>query len=215
MTRWLQVLAWIVVWAAWSAAAYIASAGVGTPDLDATLAVAPLVLAVAVVLWQAGRRWWSVPLAVAAVGMLVWLWPGVRENVPLMYYLQHLGAHLALAVLFGRTLLGPGEALITRLARMADGELSERKARYTRKVTIAWTVFFLANALLSTLLYSFAPIAVWSIHANVLTLPLVALMFGAEFVVRQFVLPANERPGLVESVRAYRKARSSARLGLS
>ena len=215
LARWLQVLAWIVLWAAWSAAAHIGSAGLGTPGLNAALAVAPLVLAVAVVLWQARRRWWSVPAAAAAVGVLVWLWPGVRHNVPLLYYLQHLGAHLALAALFGRTLFGQREALITRLARMGDGELSERKARYTRNVTIAWTVFFLANALVSTLLYAFAPIAVWSVHANVLTLPLVALMFGAEFAVRQFALPAHERPGLAESIRAYRRARSKARLGLS
>jgi len=215
MTRWLQVLAWILLWAAWSAAAHMGSAGLGAPDLNAALAVAPLVLAAFVLLWQARRRWWSLPVAAAAVGVLAWLWPGVRQSVSLMYYLQHLGAHLALAALFGRTLFGPGEALITRLARMADGELSERKARYTRNVTIAWTVFFLANALLSTLLYALAPIAVWSVHANILTLPLVALMFGAEFAVRQFALPAHERPGLVESIRAYREARSRARLGLS
>ena len=47
----------------------------------------------------------------------VWLWPQLRQNVPLLYYLQHVGSQLALAVFFGRTLLGPGEALITRIAR--------------------------------------------------------------------------------------------------
>ncbi len=215
MTWWLQVLAWIVLWAGWSAAAHVGSSGAGTPGVNATLAVAPPALALALLLWQARRRWWSGPVAAAGVGVLVWLWPGVRQNISLMYYLQHLGAHLGLAAFFGRTLFGPGEALITRLARMADGELSEPKARYTRNVTIAWTGFFLANALLSTLLYTLAPVALWSVHANVLTMPLVALMFGAEFAVRQVALPAHERPGLVQSIRAYRKARSTARLGLS
>jgi len=215
MTRWLRVLAWIALCVAWSAAAYLGGAGQGAPDPAAALAVAPLVLAVAAVLWRAGRPWWSVSVAVATAILLAWLWPGVRQNVPLVYYLQHLGIHLALAALFGRTLFGPGEAMITQLARLADGELSQRKARYTRNVTIAWTAFFLANAMLSTLLYNFAPISIWSLHANVLTLPLVALMFGAEFVVRQFALPPHERTGFIDSIRAYRRARSSARLGLS
>ncbi len=209
MRRWPRALAWIVLWAAWAAAAHIASSGLGTPDMNAALGMAPLAIVAGVLLWQARKRW-AWPIGIAGAAACVWLWPELRGNVALLYYLQHVGAHVALAVFFGRTLFGPGEALITRFARMTEGELSDRKVRYTRKVTIAWTAFFVANALLSSLLFLFAPIAVWSLYANVLTLPIVAAMFAAEFAVRQFALPAHERPGLAESIRAYRKARLGA-----
>ena len=56
---------------------------------------------------------------VAVLGLLAWLWPALRQNVALLYYVQHLGTNLALATLFGRSLFGPGEALVTQFSRKA------------------------------------------------------------------------------------------------
>ena len=54
----------------------------------------------------------------------------------------------------------------------------------------------------SALLFFLTPLAVWSAFANFLTLPLVALMFVAEFLVRRRVL--NEAQGSpLDAVRAY------------
>ncbi len=190
----------------WAVAGFLGSAGVGSVDLNTAVAVTPLVVAWAVLLWQFrsfGIRLTGCLLALAGV---LALWPQLRQNISLLYYLQHQGSHLALAILFGRTLWGPGDPLITSMARYIYGDtLSGRKLRYTRQVTVAWTVYFVTNALVSTGLYLWAPTAVWSVHSNLLTGPLIALMFLGEYGVRRRVLPPHERPGLGDIIRAYRR----------
>lgn len=201
----LRALAMVLLFVTWALAAHYGSAGGGQPDINAALGALPLAFVAGLLLWRIANRWLRATGVVAVAALIAWLWPQLRENVPLLYYLQHLGTHLALGTLFGRTLFGPGEALITRIARnIFKGQISERKVRYTRQVTIAWTAFFFANALLSTALFLFAPAAVWSVHANLLTGPLVGLMFLAEYLVRRRVLPPEECPSFITAIRAYR-----------
>lgn len=203
----------LLLMAAWVVAAHVGSAGWGNADFNAAVGVMPIAAAVLMALWRVPQWAWRVAGVLALGALLAWLWPQLRHNVPLLYYLQHLGIHVALGVLFGKSLLGPGEALVTRLARRIFAhELSARKLRYTRGVTLAWTLFFFVNALVSTLLFIWAPPAIWSIHANLLTGPLVGLMFLVEHVWRMCVLPPHERPGIAAIVQAYRResARGSA-----
>lgn len=200
----LLLLAWIV-------GAHLGSTGRGHPDMNVAIAVAPAVLALVPALATRGRAWLLAGLLVTALALQA-AWPALRGNVNLLYYLQHLGIHLALAALFGLSLRGSGDALVTRLARQIMGEhLSPRKVRYTRQVTLAWTVFFLLNALLSTALFIWAPVSVWSLHANVLTGPLVGLMFLVEHLWRKAVLPPQERPSIAAVVRAYLHDRTAQR----
>lgn len=202
----LRNLGVLLLMAAWVIAAHVGSIGWGNAEFNAVVAVLPIAVAMLLALW----RWpqWAVRVAgtMALLALVAWLWPQLRHNVPLLYYLQHLGIHVALGVFFGKSLLGPGDALITRMARRIFAhELSERKVRYTRNVTLAWTLFFFINALVSTALFIWAPAAVWSVHANVLTGPLIGAMFLVEHVWRLCVLPPHERPGLADIVRAYRR----------
>lgn len=210
---WLRAIGAITTLAAmgaWAVAAHVGSAGQGNADANAALAVAPLVAAAALPLLRLPRAFAAGGLALLT-GLLAALWPALRGQVALLYYLQHLGIHLALGLLFGRSLLGPGEALATRIARsIYNGAISERKARYTRGVTVSWTVFFLANALVSTGLFLFAPAEVWSVHANLLTGPLLGLMFAGEMLCRRCLLPPEERPGLAQIVAAYRRQSADA-----
>ncbi len=210
----LRNLGLLLLMAAWVVAAHAGSAGWGNADFNAVVAVLPVMAALFMALWRVPQWGWRVAGVLAVFGLLAWFWTPLRSNVPLLYYLQHLGIHVALGVFFGRSLLGPGEALITRMARrIFSHELSARKVRYTRNVTLAWTVFFFANALVSTMLFIFAPRAIWSVHANLLTGPLIGLMFLVEHLWRRRVLPPHERPGLADIVRAYRResAQRSAR----
>ncbi|MBK8524000.1 MAG: hypothetical protein IPL58_07655 [Betaproteobacteria bacterium] len=202
----LRGLVVVVIVGAWALIAHHGSAGGGNADLNAAVGVTPVVVFFLVLL----SRTPSLPLriagALAGLALLVGLWPHARQNVPLLYYLQHLGAHLALGTFFGRSLIGPGEALITRIARsIYNGTISARKVRYTRQVTLVWTVFFFGNALLSTGLFLFAPPEIWSMHANLLTWPLVGLLFAAEHLWRMHALPPEERPGLVDIIRSFRR----------
>jgi uncharacterized membrane protein len=81
--------------------------------------------------------------------------------------------------------------------------LSPEAQRYTRAVTAAWTIFFVCISLLSVLLYAFAPLRLWSIFSNFLTLPLAALMFVGEYLLRQRLLPSMHRITLADTARAY------------
>lgn len=201
----LRNLAVAAVAVAWALAAYFGSAGAGNRDLVAAVAVAPFLVALAIALWRVRSRLMVIGACLTAFALLAWGWPQLRQNVAGLFYLEHLGSHLALGALFGRTLFGPGEALVTRLARhIFEGQLSARNARYTRQVTVAWTLFFFGNALVSTALFWLAPLSVWSVHATLLTGPLIALMFAAEHLCRLRVLPPEERPSIATAIRAYR-----------
>lgn len=205
-----RMAATVAVLVTWAVASHLGSAGMVGANFAALVAVLPLVVAAVVLLWQwrgAGRRFAGLA---ALVALLVALWPLLKSNTTLLYYLEHVGSLLALAVLFGRSLFGVGDALVTSMARaIYGGTLSDRKQRYTRRVTLAWTLFFLANALVSTVLFWLAPVRIWSIHAHLLMGPLVALMFLGEHLVRLRALPPHERPKLTDVLRAYRERAGS------
>ena len=102
--------------------------------------------------------------------------------------------------------IAPDEPLCTRFARMVRGALDARVVHYTRQVTLAWTIFFAAMMTISIALYLLAPISVWSTFANLLSLPLVALMFVIEYAIRIRVFPDLPHKPILESLRAYRNS---------
>jgi uncharacterized membrane protein len=87
-------------------------------------------------------------------------------------------------LVFGRTLIAAREPLITGFARRVHGSLPPEMETYTRHVTIAWCVFFIAQPAISAALLAWAPLDAWSFFVNVLNLPLLALMFAAEYLYR-------------------------------
>jgi uncharacterized membrane protein len=201
----LRGLAVVIVLAVWAYLAHTSSAGERGADISVLLGVTPIVAALGLLIWRNRHPLLTGTGIVAILGGLAWLWPTLRENVALLFFIQHLGTNLALGTLFGRSLLGDGEALITQFDRAVhQDELSERKRRYTRQSTLAWTLFFLSNALLSAILWLLAPQAVWSVFANLLSGPLLAAMFIGDHLWRVKVLPPEERPSFAQVARAYR-----------
>jgi len=202
LLRGLAVVVFLVLWAV---LAHFGSAGESSADLSVVLGVAPIVTALGLMLWRTTHPVLIGSGIVLMLGGLTWLWPTMRQNIPLLFFIQHLGTNLALGTLFGRSLLGSGEALITQLAKAVHhGEISEHKRRYTRKATLAWTLFFLGNALISTILWLLASQSAWSVFANLLSMPLLAAMFIAEHFWRVVALPPEERPSIAQVARAYR-----------
>ncbi|MDA8129516.1 MAG: hypothetical protein M0Z73_12565 [Betaproteobacteria bacterium] len=202
----LRSLALAALMAAWAAAAFFGSTGQGRPDFNTAVGAAPFVGILAVLLWRTRHPLWMALGGVSMAAALAWLWPALRENVALLYLTEHVGTNLAFAALFGKTLIAPGEALITQFARIVNqGVLSARQLRYTRQATLAWTAFFVANATLSALLYALASRAAWSFYASLLTAPLIGLMFAAEHLWRMRALPPDERPSIADVVRSWRQ----------
>lgn len=190
---------------AWALLAHYGSAGNAHSDFSVALTIVPILALLIILLWRVGHAWAIALGGIALLAGLALSWPVLRQNIALLYYLQHLGTNLALAALFGRTLLGGGEALVTHFAKLAhDGQISPAKTRYTRQVTVAWTSFFLLNAAISSLLFGLASPAAWSIFANLLSLPLLALMFAGEHLIRYRVLAADDRSSMADTIRGYR-----------
>lgn len=122
---------------------------------------------------------------VALVALGLWAaWFAHLIDFTAAYYLPHVLFNVALMILFGHTLLPGREPLITLFARRVHGTVPPEIVTYTAQVTWLWTLFFAATAVLSILLYHFAPLQVWSVFANVLSLPLVILVFVGEYVFR-------------------------------
>jgi uncharacterized membrane protein len=113
-------------------------------------------------------------------------------NGPYAVFVPAVAMNLILLWFFGRTLAPGREPLVSAIARIVRGTLDPEIARYTRRVTWAWCGFFVANAAISLVLAAAAPLAAWSFYANVLTFPLVALMFAAEYAYRRRRFPALE-----------------------
>jgi uncharacterized membrane protein len=152
-------------------------------------------------LWQAGNRLVALGLVALAIAVLL---NGSRLPVSWLYLAQHAGIHLGLAWWFGRTLRDGREPFITQLARRLHDPMQPTMVVYTRRVTVAWTVYFLAIAGSSFLLFGFAPLAAWSLFANVLTPVSLVAMFAIEYLLRYRLHPEFDRVAFLDAVRAYR-----------
>jgi uncharacterized membrane protein len=122
-----------------------------------------------------------------------------------LYLAPQVGINVFMLYLFGRTLLPGHEALITRVARYVQGSLPDDGALYTRRATWAWCVFFIATIVISILLFVLGSLTAWSTFANVMSLPLLGLMFFCEYAWRVLRHPDFAPAGFLAVVRAFRK----------
>jgi uncharacterized membrane protein len=166
----------------------------------AWMVLVPL-LAAGVVAWRTRLRW---PVLAVALGAGIWLW--VRPGwAPATLLAVHVSIYLGLLWLFVRTLRHGREPLVTRIARrVRGGALPLEVIGYTRRVTQAWCIFFACMAMASTALFAFAPLPVWSLFANLLNLPLVVVMFLAEYGVRITRLRHLQHSPITAAARAFR-----------
>lgn len=210
MPRWRRIVRTAVIVGALVAypilAYFVAAAPPPAGILAVAFAVAPLVIVVAFAGWRSPYRTLTLALC-AAVLALLWVYAeAIGQHLGLVYFIQHLSTNAALGLIFGRSLLRGREPLCARLAAMVRGPLQPPLARYTRQITVAWTIFFAAMIVVSSLLFFLATIQVWSAFANLLTMPLLAAMFVVEYAVRKRVLPDLPRTHILESFRAYRNS---------
>ncbi len=209
-TRLLQACRWggiIALGVGYAVIAHLAAAS-PTPGLTSALvAMTPLLTLAAVLAWRSPRR----PLMLAVFGLaclsLYALKDWLIARYDWIFVLEHAGTYSLLCATFGQTLMAGRTPMISRFARIVHGgELPAAVVRYTRSATWAWAIYFGAVALMSLLLFAVAPMAIWSTFANLLGIPLLALMFAGEYAARCYVLPPADRAGPLEAIRAYRQA---------
>lgn len=193
-----------IMTAAYAVFAHISSSLTQLGAWVVLLAAAP-VLIVAVGYARASR--WGVALFVLlciGLGYLLWAWPSLSNPISWVYFLQHFVINTVFALVFGRTLAADQRPLVTTLASKVHPEMTPELLRYTRQVTIAWTCFFVVCVAISTGLFILASIEAWSVFVNLLSLPMIVLMFLLENEVRKRVLPPRDQLGIVDTVRAFR-----------
>jgi uncharacterized membrane protein len=175
----------------------------GVHRLGAILALAPPVALLFTLLRHAVPSY--IVLVAAALGALLLYdnWPILEKNFSVVYLLQEFGMYGLLAVGFGRSLRAGEVALCTRLADKLHGPLNAAEILYTRRVTLAWTLFFALMGVIIAVLYVAAPRAVWSAFVNFVATLLIVAMFAAEYAVRGRVLPHTERRGIWATVRVF------------
>lgn len=113
----------------------------------------------------------------------------------------------ALTVFFGQTLRAGKTPLAALIGERVRGALPPPVARYGRRLTWIWTMFFAALTLECALLGLFASPFWWSLFVHFINPGLMALLFVGEYPVRRLVLGELERTpfldGLRETMRVY------------
>jgi len=156
-------------------------------------------------------------LIVAGAAGATWLLArGTGLGTTVLCGVPHAAAYLFMLWLFGRTLLPGREAIITRLARLArqahGATLPPAMERHTRKLTAAWCVFFAAQLAGSALLLAYGSLETWSLFINVLSFPLVGLMFALDYLYRVIRYRHLPQSSIATAIQAYAKDRASSLL---
>lgn len=146
--------------------------------------------------WQlgssGGRRvtWLAVIGLLAATLAAIWL--GYASAVTLLLA-PSVVANLAMFYIFGQTLLPGKEPLITRFRRIDIGHVTPKFQRYTRHLTVLWTVLFAFGTVASLAAAVAGEVELWSWIAFVLMPALSAALFLGEHVYRAYRYGAEER----------------------
>jgi uncharacterized membrane protein len=172
--------------------------------LGATLALVPIFVLVITYAWKVKSRVASI-CSLLVLFATAWLaWPLIKQHTGLVFWMLDIGLMLMLAMTFGLTLLPGRKPLCVHFAEIINGgTLPPAHEIYARNVTIAWVIFFIGIAIASTLLFFLASLTVWSFFVNFLTLPLVALMFLGEFMLRRRLLTDLPTGHVLDAVHAY------------
>ena len=101
-----------------------------------------------------------------------------------LYYPMLVNA--ALLLVFAASLVSP-PSVIERIARLSDPDLPPAGVVYTRRVTVAWTVFFLLNGAAAFYTARFTPLETWALYNGLIAYVLIGVLFAIELAIRRIV----------------------------
>lgn len=166
--------------------------------------LSPMLVVIGLGAWRSRHHGVAAIVALALAALCVQAWAGIQVTSHALYLLQHAGVNFFLALFFGSTLRPGRTALITTLAlRVHNGRLPPDHLAYTRKLTVAWVVFFLAIVVISLVLFFGASFETWAVFANLVTPVAVGVMFAGEHFMRYRLHPEFERSSVTQAISAY------------
>ncbi len=180
------------------------SAATTFPSLGLVVSLTPPLAILLGLAWRSSRRLATLIPCLVVCFILGWFWDDLERHFEWVYFMQHVGIHVSLALLFGLTLAPRRQPLCTRFAVVVRGALEPEVIRYTRQVTMMWTIYFLVISLISSVLFLFSSLDIWSAFANFMTTPMILFIFAAEYWVRLRRLPHLKHSGIMASILAFR-----------
>lgn len=120
----------------------------------------------------------------AALGVVLSVAAMFEPAATALSYALPITAYLVIGTLFGRTLTGGREPLVTRIARLEGGELEPAVSRYTRSLTVIWASLFAVLAMACIIVPLLADARSWAAVANGLGPLLAGVLLAGEFQVR-------------------------------
>lgn len=142
-----------------------------------------------------------VPLHVLILGVCIF---SLLNTNQLALFLPPVYLSLILFTIFFYSLQPEKEALISKFARVIFNENNPEIMLYTRRVTIAWSVFFLLMTIEGLILPFTVSLETWSLFVNILNYLFIAIFFIAEFSYRR--LNFKQKQPLIESLRKLKTA---------
>ncbi|MEO5881538.1 MAG: hypothetical protein ABIQ06_03910 [Caldimonas sp.] len=170
---------------------------------NAVIVIGPMLGLLSLFAARRGQRLVAGATFFGLAGLLLQAWRGGGLAPATLYLTQHVAVHAALAAMFALTLRPGQEPLVTALARRVHDGLAPGVAAYSRKVTVAWSAYFVVMAAISIGLFAFAPFDAWALFANLLTPLAMVLMFVGEYLLRYRLHPEFERATLADAMNAY------------
>ena len=166
----------------------------------------PLLVAIAAGGWRQ-RHLPTLAFCAALLALLVLVvWRGGVTDINRMYVLQHAGIHTSLAWLFASTLRPGNTPLVSALAQSVHTRVTPAMRSYTRGLTAAWALYFVAMIVLSFVIYGLAPWPWWSLFCNIGTPLALAIFFVGEHLLRYHWHPEFERVSMRGAMQAWRAA---------
>jgi len=170
---------------------------------NAVIVIGPMLALLALYTAKRGLRIVAGIALLGQAALVLQAWHGGGLAPETLYLTQHVVIHSALAVVFALTLRPGHEPLVTALARRVHDGLTPDMERYSRKVTIAWALYFVLMAAASLALFAFAPFDAWAVFANLVTPVAMVLLFVGEYLLRYRLHPEFERATLADAMNAY------------
>ena len=77
------------------------------------------------------------------------------------------------------------QTIVEKIARVKDARFSDREIPYARKVTLAWSLFFLVNGCIALATVFMEDKFYWSIYNGAISYVLMGMMFAGELYCRK------------------------------
>lgn len=147
--------------------------------------VATLLLALAVIrlvrLGKSPLNHWAWPPIIIVLG----LW-SLSSNTDMGLKLYPVLMNMSFFVVFSWS-LHKGTPIIERLARLDEPELPASAIAYTRQVTFAWSLFFIANGSVALYTVYLQDAEIWALYNGLISYLLMGTFFASEWLLRQHV----------------------------